>query len=717
MGNASNDLKDSYFMNVKIIGFNMENFFKVIQESQKVIKELWNFEQLEQNQDVIEQIKKYFDKLQKNLDDENNIKQNIRETLIIKVNNIFDPEINLIIDLMNRLDEVQYMPLVLILYVEEGNQQIQINRDNYQQIDPRLIFTCRYSENLEKIQNEIDPILLRICSIHNDLGDRFVIENNKNKNINENDIDLIEKYFPFNINIACIGRFRQGKSTGVNEILQEYKAKESSNGTSQTKNLTFYQVKGKPIRVLDIPGFEDDKTVLEAVRKFKECGKKINRLKEKLHIILYFLNFAEVGTFMNLEYEMIKEMMEHKESKIIYVITHSNSNLNEDAKKRKIRNINKGLQNLLIKNNMKINERIKATEDNVIFVNFHKDYMNNIEAFGTKELFKKIYDFFIKSEDFINSFNFIEPDIIEENAAKLRKQGQDILLSNKISGGLVGLIPVVDLITQHFFIKKNAIKKVGELFGFDIDSIDQELEKENKDLLKDGLAKESIEKNVGNGIKVTSEAGGCIGGGISIGSGIAKAAEAAKMTADATRMTSEAANLGIEAAKLGTKALEYGTKAAKMGEEAAKLTQLAENMTVPWYLKIFDLGSDITAKAASMTTQATNMASESANLNLIASNLSTEAANMASKSTSLKTLATNMASNAVITGNQANSLRYLGVGFTVGSCIIGVGLGAYFTHKFCEELLDKFVEMYKKFPEKICNSYKEAAYYFLSYNK
>ena len=116
MGNSSNDLKDSYFMNVKIIGFNMENFFKVIQEYQKVIKELWNFEQLEQSQDVIEQIKKYFDKLQKNLDDENNIKQNIRETLIIKVNNIFDPEINLIIDLVNKLDEVQYMPLVLILH-------------------------------------------------------------------------------------------------------------------------------------------------------------------------------------------------------------------------------------------------------------------------------------------------------------------------------------------------------------------------------------------------------------------------------------------------------------------------------------------------------------------------------------------------------------------------------------------------------------------------
>ena len=36
---------------------------------------------------------------------------------------------------------------------------------------------------------------LRICSIHNDLGDRFVIENKKNKNIKENYIDLIEKIF------------------------------------------------------------------------------------------------------------------------------------------------------------------------------------------------------------------------------------------------------------------------------------------------------------------------------------------------------------------------------------------------------------------------------------------------------------------------------------------------------------------------------------------
>ena len=155
----------------------------------------------------------------------------------------------------------------------------------------------------------------------------------------------------------------------------------------------------------------------------------------------------------------------------------------------------------------------KATENNVVFVNFHKDYTYNIEPFGTKELFQKIYEFFINSDDFINSFNNLDPDITEENALKLRKQAQAVLLSNKISGGLKGVVPIVDLIVQNYVIKKNAVKKVGEIFGFDIDTIDKELAKENKALGED-LVKELTEKQIGNGIKTTSEAGGSIGGGI-----------------------------------------------------------------------------------------------------------------------------------------------------------------------------------------------------------
>lgn len=40
-------------------------------------------------------------------------------------------------------------------------------------------------------------------------------------------------------------------------------------------------------------------------------------------------------------------------------------------------------------------------------------------------------------------------------------------------------------------------------------------------------------------------------------------------------------------------------------------------------------------------------------------------------------------------------------------------MGFYATHEFCKEIIDKFVEYFKKNANKINNSYKEAAEYFL----
>jgi hypothetical protein len=416
---------------------------------------------------------------------------------------------------------------------------------------------------------------------------------------------------------------------------------------------------------------------------------------------------------MNLEYQIIQEIIKHKTSKIIYVITHSKQNLNDNDKKRKIRNINQGIGNLKERNKINDNGMLKATDDNIVFVNFHKDHTYNIEQFGTKELFQKIYEFFIFSDDFLNSFNNLDPQVIEENALKFRKRAQDVLLSNKISGGLIGAVPIVDFIVQNYVIKKNAIRKAGEIFGFDIESLDKELANENIEL-EEGLAEEPIENKIGNGVKSTTGAGGCIGGGISLGSGVVKAANASKMAAEATKLTTQAANMGAKAANIGAKAVEYGANAAKLGNEATQLAKTAGEMTVPWYLKIFGMGSDITAEATSLASKATKMAAESSNLNSIASNLSSQAANLASQSSNLNTMGVNMASKATVTLNEANTLRYVGTGITIGSLILGVALGAYFTHKSCEEILDKFVDIYKKYPQKICNSYKDAAYYFYS---
>ena len=87
----------------------------------------------------------------------------------------------------------------------------------------------------ENKMDKIINILLRFCSYHNDLGDRFSIGEG-DKKIN---YDLTEKYFPFTINICCIGRFGKGKSTCVNCLLGETKAKESKSGASTTKKINY----------------------------------------------------------------------------------------------------------------------------------------------------------------------------------------------------------------------------------------------------------------------------------------------------------------------------------------------------------------------------------------------------------------------------------------------------------------------------------------------
>ena len=699
MGNNINEDNDTFYMNIQLIGSNMNKFIDNIKKSITNIEKLWdwNYEPLNNNININNQINDYFDKLEKIKDEyeENEeLTKDIRETLIIKVNKIVDSEVSLIFERMEQLDETQYMPLVLILFEEESENELKIE-EKYPRIDKRLIFIKKFSDDIESIKNQIGPILLRFCSIHNELGDRFTI----GKNDKKEDFDLIEKYFPFNLNIACIGRFRQGKSTGVNAILKEYKAKESSKGCSQTKKLTFYQIKDQPVRLLDIPGFEDEDTVKEAVKLFQKCGEKINKIKDNLHIILYFLNYQANETFMKFEYPILEEITKHKSSKLIYVITHSEKDMNDNNKKRKIKNINLGMMKIIkdkpLYEEIKNNEMFKATEKNTVFVNFHNT--KNSKIFGIKELFKKIHEFFIQSDDYKNSCKKLDKKTIEDNALKLRNQAKDILLSNKIWAGVVGCIPIVDLLVQKYYIKKNAMKKIGQIFGIDVELIDGEIEKSSKyadyigpeiehntlnlEVNGEELVKEETSDKI---IQGGSKTVGYVSSGISFGSSALKAAKASQLSADVV--------------KIGTQVTQYTTQAAEFGAQAAELTKYAGDVekSIPFgkYILSFFF-PDIGSKAA-------NLAMKSSSLNAAATNLASKATTIASEA------------NALSTG--ANFLKVCGTTLSIGTCILGASLGVYFTHKYCEELLDKFENYYKKSAEKINNSYQQGALYFLLAN-
>jgi len=547
MGNDNQDYKKAYEMNVTLIGGNLENFKNIISraKSKYSIQNFWKF-YYEKDKTVEEQINSYFNKLQQIRNGEDQT-INLKECLLVKLENIFDPELNLIQDKVNRLGEVQYMPLVLFLLKNNYSNDIDFKIDEvkYKRLDHRLFLLTKLDEYNEDCNKNVDEILLRFCSIHNELGDDFII----GKGDQAENYNLIYNYFPFNINIACIGRFGQGKSTGVNVLLNEYKAKESSKGSSQTKQLTYYQVSNQPIRVLDIPGFEDTETVKAAVEKFKQCGDKINKIKDNLHIILYFMNYHENRTFQTLELPILEELCNHPKSKVIYVITHSDPNMDEIDKEDKIRNINVGLQNLTkekdttIINSVKKGGMLEATVKNVVFVNFHRDNKTKFEKFGISELFRTIYDYFILSEDYINSNKFLGKEQIEANAQRLRAQAEQILKAHKIGGAVVGIIPGIDWLLQKFVIKKDAAKKVGQIYGIDVSFVDdkgKKISNLNKykpefitasvdtstlqmEMKGEELINESTTYKVGNTFKVAGEAAGYISGGVTIGSGLLKA--------------------------------------------------------------------------------------------------------------------------------------------------------------------------------------------------
>lgn len=58
-------------------------------------------------------------------------------------------------------------------------------------------------------------------------------------------------------------------------------------------------------------------------------------------------------------------------------------------------------------------------------------------------------------------------------------------------------------------------------------------------------------------------------------------------------------------------------------------------------------------------------------------------------------------------GSGAKLFQFIGIG-----TVINIGIGAYCTHNFCESLINKFADYYRKNASKITNSYKKALSYF-----
>ena len=420
MGNEEERNPANFYICINLIGKEMQNIIIALNTKRPLnsymaqnqyrltIFDYWDYFYYP-NLQIKDQINQIFDKFNKM---KGRLDLNFRECLIIRAKNKNSPEIKEILEKINNINREHYMPMVLFLLDEYdendfdySSKKIVPNSDLYPKVDKRMIFTESFNiikqyanfwankktpnDKLIKRLNKIKNILIRFCSYHNELGDYFSLINSSGDEIYYN---LIEKKYEYTSNFCCIGRFGKGKSTGVNCLLGEKKAKESRSGTATTKKINYYYVKNCPIKIIDIPGFESKETVSNAIQKFREFGDKINNKSSKLTAILYFVKATDERMFAELEYKMFKEILRHENVPVIYILTHSSSKIDKDEIYDMLNTGIKGVLNkhpeeepMILRN---IKTKMFASEKNCVFVNFYPEEDEPI--FGIDEYFGKI---------------------------------------------------------------------------------------------------------------------------------------------------------------------------------------------------------------------------------------------------------------------------------------------------------------------------------------
>ena len=520
MGNKNGvNIENKYYMSVNFIGESFQNLLTTIsglnyssksslRSQKKTIFDFWDyFYTPELN--FISQVKEIEEKFNIMKDD---LILNFSECLIIHIKDLNSPKIDIILDKMDKLNRRHYIPPILFLSdnFEENDQNFIKTKfkvykniiSRYKNIDKRMIYFEKFvDENNEEKLTKIKNILLRFCSYFNELGDRFSLgEGDK-----EICYDLTEENFPFTINIACIGRFGKGKSTGTNFLIGEKRAKENKSGTSVTSKINFYHVPHFPIKIYDIPGFENEQTIINTVEQFQILNKEINKLRDQLHIILYFIKSTDERMFTEMEYKIFKQIIQIEDIRIIYILTYSTQKTDH---KELIDMINTGIKSVTENafNKKKLNDiekfniikKLKASEGNTVFVNFYSSNKNDI--YGISDFFdtigdhveaSKIYQKF-QENCYLNKDEFNER--IKEEAEIRRLKAKDILFKHKIGGGVIGMIPLIDWALQKYVIQKDAAKKAGAIFGFDITIYEKSQEiqidkKENNNTTEENIKK------------------------------------------------------------------------------------------------------------------------------------------------------------------------------------------------------------------------------------
>lgn len=234
-----------------------------------------------------------------------------------------------------------------------------------------------YSEIIEKIKY--------LFRYYNNIGDIYTIINEKLgqpefKNYNENTIT-----YKATLNILVIGRIGVGKSTLINLLLNEKKARVGigSLGLSETKLFSRYIHFKYPITFIDTPGIENENDFQIMKYYLNETKKLFADGKNKIHAIFYVMNASDSRCFNSDEIQLIQYIEQEMKIQIFFVCTRSLNEINAKNYKE------------FIKVNLEQNFGIDTPLTKFVYCCQLLDEKDGIyKKFGIKELLDRIHEFF-----------------------------------------------------------------------------------------------------------------------------------------------------------------------------------------------------------------------------------------------------------------------------------------------------------------------------------
>ena len=253
-------------------------------------------------------------------------------------------------------------------------------------------------------QKIIKKNIFKIYSFFFEKGDEFEFEDRKIKLYKK------PKEILFYINILTLGRTQVGKSTFINTLLKEKKAREGGEASSVTRKQISYHVDNIPLIINDIEGFTGEDTIKKVTNNILLMQKDLG--EKEIHLVIYIIDYYSPTYFNENEYSIFEQLASKDDITHFIFICSKSPDENDDK-------IVKLIQKSFFKMIQKGLEKEKKQRKNLI------DVLNYLYYCQKKDINYDEIKNKINKEEF-NSMNFFEKLDLKFEGYKEEKRNREM---------------------------------------------------------------------------------------------------------------------------------------------------------------------------------------------------------------------------------------------------------------------------------------------------